>query len=278
MVSITVAGLVLPGCAEGVADEATPSVVSQPAVSDVVTCSSPRVREPQLCRTVDVGGSTVRYVFAFEGSAPPERAVVIDGGPGRSQLSGAGVTNLLEALPTNLDRSSFTFIVIEEPWVTEAVPESCVVAGRSHLEELAAAGIVRRGRRRMAPVLLRGRWTTGSYTNAVAAIELSSGVDIVGFVGALFGSAAGIPRRYVRRAALAMIADPFPLDGPLDVVLAHQAAGVGERLEFTAGDAVAADVSLASALQTLDDSAGDPSVWKPGRAAAACVPRTVRVR
>ena len=66
VVSIMVAGLVLPGCAEGVADEATPSVVSQPAASDVVTCSSPRVREPQLCRTVDVGGSTVRYTFAFE--------------------------------------------------------------------------------------------------------------------------------------------------------------------------------------------------------------------
>jgi hypothetical protein len=207
----------------------------KPTAANVATASpDPCEDAREECATLRVNGREWRYSLR-RAETPTKNTAVLDlGGPGITPLSGA--MRLSDYSSQLAGAGNYNLLVVEEPWVTTTVGESCQAAttayyqkARSGAEDLTGSARSLHDRCQLG----QGKWgfSAGDYAQVVAAIAGKEAIELTGFVGFSFGIA-----RYNYLAAgtagdklsWAVLARPFPV-GTDATAFARQRASLIER-------------------------------------------------
>ncbi|MDQ0423879.1 hypothetical protein [Cellulomonas iranensis] len=189
------------------------------------------------CRSVRLSnGSQIRYVVLKSDDAQLDRAVVVDpGGPGLSILGAQWPDVIDDHLQAALEDRPL--VLVEEPWVTRQLPETCRQALRAWFTAT---------HRGTQPGDLVGPcevadgqwgWTPQAYAEVLDSIAAQEGLSYEGFVGVSFGA-----HRFLYDAGRfqwAALANPAPVHISGDQYLATRANGVWQMAARVAGGSLA---------------------------------------
>lgn len=263
--AIVVVGVVAAAAATAAVLVRAPTVAvspnSSPSATGEVGCrTSVPSREPQLCRTVLVGGSTYRYaVLALPGAAAREIIILDPGGPGISSLATNGIGGMLGSLGIADLPDGVAFVLVEEPWVTAPVPTgSCAAASSRFLSAVATGPLLSSTVATLKAHCSQTEygWSPARYRTTIAAISQQLRMPVTGFAGASFAAyrlawLLDDARFPITRAALA---NPLLPELAVVEVLRHQADMVTASAQATAptpGTEVAPGIALAAAASRL---------------------------
>nr|CTQ91123.1 hypothetical protein [Kibdelosporangium sp. MJ126-NF4] len=269
--SATVAGLVIWGRTN---DPAVPPPAR--AAQKDVTCDSQKTREP--CSQIEVAGRLWRYAFLPAETKTAETVLLDFGGPGLSALSGsAGISVFRSTYPRLAQR--YNVLAIEEPWVTEPVPDECgktqtayYLAFRNGTGAGTDEGLAVARTCGLSDHRQRWGFDAESYRSVVAAINREHGTRLSGFIGHSWGS---VRLAYLGGDAVvwSILLRPFPvgvgadrlieartnaINGAIGAVTPIAPGQVRDRsLEVTAFDQLSAVVDLGYVSSQSYDSTAE---------------------
>lgn len=173
---------------------------------DAATCEN--VRIPSCREVVAADGQVVRYVRlggAVQG-APQEAAVLDNGGPGIAVLGSHWPAGFDESVRPALPNTPV--LLIEEPWVTAAVPPGCADALSKWFVDAHALKLPGPSLAVCDLGVGRWGWTSQKYQEAVAAVEADAGLRVNGMIGVSFGA---FRTQYIGdKLEWAVLANPAP--------------------------------------------------------------------
>ncbi|GIF08483.1 hypothetical protein [Actinoplanes siamensis] len=189
----------------------------QPSANAVTEVKDPCEDAREMCATLPLNGREWRYSLVKASTATRRTAILDLGGPGIAPLSGTyHLSDYAAQLP---QLSGYNLLVIEEPWVTQSLDDSCAEALAAYYGSVrAAAGDIpdRAAALQRICEIGQGRWgfTPQEYAQVVNAVTTHESLDLEGFVGHSFGAA-----RYsyltgaeaAENLKWAVLARPFPV-------------------------------------------------------------------
>jgi hypothetical protein len=171
----------------------------------------------EKCASLRVNGREWRYSLLPADSPTKSTAILDLGGPGTTPLSGR--LRLSDYRSQLAGIGKYNLLVIEEPWVTAAVSDSCRAAATVYYNDVRSGGGNPAGSARSlhdACQIGQGKWGFGArdYAQVVASIADKEAIEPSGFVGFSFGIAR---YNYLASTAVgeklswAVLARPFPV-------------------------------------------------------------------
>jgi hypothetical protein len=169
------------------------------------------------CASLRVNGREWRYSL-LPAEIPTKSTAILDlGGPGITPLSGRLRLSDYRKVLTGI--GNYNLLVIEEPWVTATVSESCRAAATAYYKDVRSddKNLVESARSLHDSCQLgQGKWGFGArdYSQVVASIAGKEAIEPSGFVGFSFGIAR---YNYLASTSVgeklswAVLARPFPV-------------------------------------------------------------------
>jgi hypothetical protein len=217
---LPVAAIVIMVMAAGIAIASVwgSSSSEKPTAASAATASpDPCEDAREQCATLRVNGREWRYGL-LRAESPTKSTAILDlGGPGITPLSGRTRLSDYRSLLTGI--ANYNLLVIEEPWVTAEVSESCRAASTGYYQAVRSDGknLVESARSLHDDCQLgQGKWGFGArdYSQVVASIADKEAIEPSGFVGFSFGIAR---YNYLAAGSLgeklawAVLARPYPV-------------------------------------------------------------------
>ncbi|MEU8230058.1 hypothetical protein AB0C12_10685 [Actinoplanes sp. NPDC048967] len=192
-------------------------VKTQPVAEAAAEPKDPCEEARESCASVQLRGREWRY-SVVRATTDTKRTVILDlGGPGIAPLSG---TYHLDGYAKQVPQlGGYNMLVIEEPWVTQSLDDSCAAAGTKYYESVRAgaqdvtdqaAALHEKCR------IGQGRWgfTPQDYADVVSTVIAKESLEVEGFIGHSFGVARYsylVGAEATRDLRWSVLARPFPI-------------------------------------------------------------------